>query len=95
MAASATMNAQLMGETKMTTAELLNEYQRLLRQSGPDSAAAYDLLMSHVEEGDFIHLAEEARSRYVQRQKTICLLLVLTPFYLCLVTVFCLMMWLG
>ncbi len=79
----------------MTTTELLTEYQRLLRQGGPDSAAAYDLLMSHVEEGEFIHLAEEARTRFVQRRKTVSLLLVLTPLYLCLVVVFCLMICLG
>jgi hypothetical protein len=79
----------------MTTAELLDEYRHILRHKGPDSDAAYDLLMSHVAEAEFIRLAEEARTSYVQRQKVIRLLLIIAPFYVCLAAAFLLMIWFG
>jgi hypothetical protein len=79
----------------MTTAELLTEYKRLLRQKGPDSDAAYELMMNHLDEAEFIRLAEEARTGYVQHQKVVRLLLILAPIYVCLAAVFLLMVWFG
>jgi len=79
----------------MTTAELLDEYLRVLKQKGPDSDAAYDLLMSHVEEAEFIHLADEAREKYLVHQKAIRLLVMLAPLYICLTAAFLLMIWFG
>jgi hypothetical protein len=79
----------------MTTPELLNEYQRILKAEGPDSDAAYDLLLSHLDATEFIHLAEGARQQYVQRRQVIRFLLICGPVYFGLAAAFLSMIWFG
>jgi hypothetical protein len=79
----------------MKTTELLDEYNRVLRRDGPDSDAAYDLLTHHIDETEFIHLAEVARMSYLQRRQLIRLLLLLGPPYIALLVTFLLLRSLG
>jgi hypothetical protein len=79
----------------MTTAELLNQYQRILKEEGPDSDVAYDLLISHLEAAKFIHWAEGARQRYVQRPQVIRFLLIFGPVHFGLADAFLSMIWFG
>jgi hypothetical protein len=74
---------------------LLGQYERLLKLTGPDSDAAYDLLMSHFDEAEFIRLAEAVCARHIERQKALRIVLILAPLYICLAVAFLLMMWLG
>jgi hypothetical protein len=79
----------------MTTTELLDVYQRLLTHEGPEGDAAYNLLMSHVEDAEFIRRAEEARLRYIHHREVCRLLLIFSPIYVCLAAGFLLMIVFG
>jgi hypothetical protein len=79
----------------MTTSELLNEYQRILKEEGPDSDAAYNLLTGHLDAAEFLHLADGVRQRYFQRRQVLRFLLIFGPVYFGLAAAFLSMIWFG